>query len=113
MPRTEKYFIGPQLLGDIRRVVGRVEAEPYGSGVTRIETRLQDMPRPSAAGLRRALFSGAWNKMASKGITFNGTSETATAVNILATVDAGCGESRQAIVSRIDGQWHLIAAECA
>jgi hypothetical protein len=62
MARTQKYFIGPQLLGDIRRVVGRVEAQPYGSDVTRVETRLQDMQRPRPEVVRSCSWTGTWNR---------------------------------------------------
>jgi hypothetical protein len=50
MARTEKYFIGPALLSDIRRVVGRVDNEPIPSTITRIPTRLQDVPRGGGGG---------------------------------------------------------------
>ena len=112
MQRTEKYYIGPRLLGDIRRVVGQVESQTIGSAVTRIPTRLQEMQQPSQ-GLRRATFNGAWNKGATKTIYFHGTDETATAHNIMATVDMGCGEDREAFVASVDGVWQLVAAECA
>jgi hypothetical protein len=114
MARTQKYFIGPQLLGDIRRVVGRVEAEPIGSEISRIETRLQDMPRRSGApGLRRVTFTGSWNKGASKAIYFYGTTQTVSAMNVLATVTVGCNDPRDAFIASVDGVWQLIAAECA
>lgn len=47
MPRSEKYFIGPQLLGDIRRAVGRVDSDSLGGGGGGgQQTQLQGMRRP-------------------------------------------------------------------
>lgn len=113
MQKTEKYYIGPRLLGDIRRVVGQVESQPIGSAVTRIPTRLQEMQQPPANGFRRATFTGSWNKGASKAIYFYGTTETVSAMNVLATVTVGCNDPREAFIASVDGVWQLIAAECA
>lgn len=112
MPRTEKYFIGPSLLGDIRDTVDRVKSEPYRPGSYRIPTKLEQQ-QSSGGVLRLATFTASWNKFATKTITFSGTSATAIAVNVLATVPASCGDPRTAVVAQIDGVWHLIAAECA
>ena len=80
MPRTEKYFIGPQLLGDIRRVVGRVEAEPYRvNGVTQ-DVRLQDMPRPSAS-LRVGTYTGSWAVGQTARVTLVNTTQTISVTN--------------------------------
>jgi hypothetical protein len=82
MPRSEKYFIGPQLLGDIRRVVGRVESEPYRvNGVTQ-DVRLQDMPRAGGALLRRGTFTqSSWNTAQSVTVTVVGATNTVSVFN--------------------------------
>lgn len=115
MAGTEKYFIGPKLLGEIRRVVRRVEAEPVASEVARIPTRLQDMPRnvAAAAGIQRVTFTGAWNKNTIRIVAGSGAIGTVSVSNVFATIDAGCGEPRKGAIALIDGVWHLIAAECA
>jgi hypothetical protein len=115
MTSIPKYFIGPQLLGDIRRVIGRVDADPIGSEVTRIPTRLQDMRRGGGGGqpLRIVTFTGAWNKNTFKTIAASGGTEQIQVRNSLATIDAGCGEARKGVIAQIEGVWELIAAECA
>lgn len=124
MPRTEKYFIGPQLLGDIRQTVSRVSAMPQGSRIGKIPTRLQDMPRGGGGGggTRIVVFEGSWNKFAEKQVRFVGTTQTATAVNLFATVGQGCGERFGAIAKDSEAakynnalfsgnEWYLVAAE--
>jgi hypothetical protein len=115
MPRTEKYFIGPQLLGDIRRVVGRVDGEPYRvTGVTQ-DVRLQDMPRRQAAGFRICNFTGTWSIDASKTVTFRGvtaTPNTVVAHNLFAEVSAGTATSAPCAIARDGTAWYLIAARC-
>jgi hypothetical protein len=103
MPRTEKYFIGPQLLGDIRRVVGRVDGEPYRvNGVTQ-DVRLQDLPRRGGGNaVRYVAWTATWPVTATAAFTFKGGTQTATAVNAFAGVGPGDGW-----VVRHEGTWHL------
>jgi hypothetical protein len=123
MPRTEKYFIGPQLLGDIRRVIGRVEAEPIASEISRIPTRLQDMRRGGGGGgtsLRLGRVTAAWSKSSLADVVeYNSgpaLSEEFSAppsiiegcVNKMANVEAGAW----VIVGQANGRWYLVSAEC-
>ena len=110
MSRTEKYFIGPQLLGDIRRVVGRVDADPIGSEVTRIPTRLQDMSRPPGSGaFRLATFTGTWSIDTTHVVTFlNGATATATAVNHYFGVKASVGTACKVGLASEGNTWHLV-----
>jgi hypothetical protein len=102
MPRVEKYFIGPQLLGDIRRVVGRVDGEPYRvNGVTQ-DVRLQDLPRRGGNAVRYVAWTATWPATATATFTFKGGDQTATAVNAFAGVGPGDGW-----VVRHEGTWHL------
>lgn len=102
MPRTEKYFIGPQLLGDIRRVVGRVDGEPYRvNGVMRREVH-QEMMRPGGGAMRYVQWTANWDATATATFTFKGGTQTATAVNAFAGVGPGDGW-----VARHQGTWHL------
>jgi hypothetical protein len=102
MARVEKYFIGPQLLGDIRRVVGRVDGEPYRvNGVTQ-DVRLQDLPRSGARVFRHVSWTATWPATATSTFTFKGGTQTATAVNAFAGVGPGDGW-----VVRHEGTWHL------
>lgn len=121
MPRSEKYFIGPQLLGDIRRVVGRVEAEPYRVTGAESPVRLQDMPRPGGGGgLRLGKVTAAWNKHSLRNVIVysqgdalaeqaSSPPETLEAcVNKFVNVQA----NKWVIVGRVNGRWYLVSAEC-
>jgi hypothetical protein len=117
MPRTEKYFIGPQLLGDIRRVVGRVDAEPIRSGVSGIPTRLQDMPRRgggAAAKVKLGTFSGAWPVGTEKEVSLyhSGETSTVTVTNFFCPAGASCAPAQWCAVFQDGGGWYLLAASC-
>jgi hypothetical protein len=87
MPRTEKYFIGPQLLGDIRRVVGRVDGEPYRVNGVAQEVRLQDMPR-SGSRLKRGTFTHAsWPIGGTMVVTILGETNTVSVTNYCVPVE--------------------------
>ena len=45
MAKTEKYFIGPQLLGDLRQVIARVSGAADKTSGAHFRTALQDLPR--------------------------------------------------------------------
>jgi hypothetical protein len=116
MASIPKYFIGPQLLGDIRRVVGRVDAEPIGSEVTRIPTRLQDMPRAGKV-FRICTFTGAWSKNQNKTVTFRGvtaTPNTVVAANLFASINTASAPqtSFSCAIAKDGTAWYLISAEC-
>ncbi len=115
MPRSEKYFIGPQLLGDIRRVVGRVEAEPYRvNGVTQ-DVRLQDMPRRGGDAFRICTFTGTWTIDTEKTLTFRGvtaTPNTVAAQNLFATISGGTATAIPCAIAKDGTAWYLIAARC-
>jgi len=111
MPRTEKYFIGPELLGDIRRVVERIGAEPYR--VTNIQQgpRLQEMPRGGGV-FRMCTFTGAWAANSFKTVTFRNSTATMRAYNVFGLINANCGGSPVA-VAKAGTAWYVIAANCS
>jgi hypothetical protein len=118
MASIQKYFLGPQLLGDIRRVVGRVDAEPIGSEITRIPTRLQDMQQPGGGEIRVCTFTGSWSINTTHTLTFQNvttTPNTVVATNQLYTIGDAC-ETQVAYIARVSSQaptaataaWHLL-----
>jgi len=117
MPRTEKYFIGPQLLGDIRRVVGRVDAEPIGSETTRLATRLQDIPGRGGAGggIRIGTFTGGWSKDEYKTVTVSGSTDTVSVLNVTLPLDIDPQSpntaARSVLYSRVNGTFHAVEIE--
>ncbi len=110
MPSTEKYFVGPQLLGDIRRAIGRIDGEPYRVTNTQQGPRLQDLPRPPARGaFRLAMFTGTWSVDATHVVTFlNGATATATAVNHYFGVKASIGTACKVGLASEGNTWHLV-----
>jgi len=125
MPRTEKYFIGPNLLGDIRRVVERVSAEPYGSEVTRIPTRLQDMRRGGGGGggelrLAKPIGTTVWPKDSVRNVVVYDQGEPLLEAFddppevIVGVINKMIDVPSEAwvIVGRLGSRWYLISAEC-
>ena len=103
MPRTEKYFVGPQLLGEIREAITRVAGMPDRTSVAEIPVRLQELQQPAPAALRYVSWDTTWSVTSTATITFlSATAQTATAVNVFAGVGPGEGW-----VARHLGTWHL------
>lgn len=105
MARTEKFYVGPKLLGEIRDTITRVAGMPNATRRVEQPVRLQDMPRPGEGGgatLRFVSWTAQWPATATATFTFKGGTQTATAINAFAGVDAGDGW-----VARHQGTWHL------
>jgi hypothetical protein len=108
------YLIGPDLLGKIRRVTDTVDGMPTSTGITRIPTRLQDMPRGGVSAFRTGTFTGAWAKSTLKTVTFRGvtaTPNTVAALNLFAAIGTA-SSSRNCAIAKEGTAWFLIAAEC-
>lgn len=59
MPRTEKYFIGPALLSDMRQTITRVAGMPENTGSRATQVVHQDMPQRGGGGsIRICTFTG-------------------------------------------------------
>ena len=118
MPRTEKYFIGPQLLGDIRQTVNRVAGMPQGSRIGKIPTRLQEMRPPGSGGeMWVGKTSSTWPKGSTRDIVVHGgdtlnESPTTTTLNACVNKFSDVAAGKWVIVGRVNGGWYLIAAEC-
>jgi hypothetical protein len=76
------FLIGPDLLGKIRRVTDTVDGMPTSTGITRIPTRLQDVPRGGGSGFRICTFTGAWAIDALKTVTFKYQTNTPNTVSV-------------------------------
>jgi hypothetical protein len=82
MPRTEKYFIGPGLLSDIRQTITRVAGMPDKTSGVKTQVAHQEMPRPRAAGLKRGTFTAAeWAVGATMVVTVLGETNTVSVTN--------------------------------
>jgi hypothetical protein len=116
MPRTEKYFIGPGLLSDIRQTITRVAGMPDKTKGAAFRVGNTEMPqrRGGGGGFRICTFTGAWNINAAKTVTFKGvttTPNTVAATNLFAGIGTASG-SRNCAIAKDGTAWYLIAAEC-
>jgi hypothetical protein len=110
---AERYFIGQNLLGDIRRVVDRVDGKPEGRPATRV-TRSPVVEGDSAQVFRVGSATGSWNKAATKTVTWTpvGTvTATFVATNLFANI-TGTTATYSCAVARVGATWYLVAAEC-
>jgi hypothetical protein len=116
MPRTEKYFVGPGLLSDIRQTITRVAGMPDKTkGAAFRVGNTEALPRPGGKVFRVCTFTGSWNINAAKTVTFRGvttTPNTVAAVNLFATIAAPTGTASCAI-ARDGTAWYVIAAQCS
>lgn len=81
MPRTEKYFVGPTLLGEIRQVITRVNGQPDKTSGPHFNAVHQEMQRP-AATLQRGTFTHAvWAVGSTMQVTIQGGTNTVSVTN--------------------------------
>lgn len=121
---TDRYYLGPGLLGSIRRTIRRVDMLPGGeSGPTfdPVNQTLQGprgRPAASGDGIRICTFAGDWLKNTDKTVTLTiavgqSAADTLVATNILFDVAQACnGSPKKAIVGRAGTAWYLINTEC-
>jgi len=118
MPRTEKYFIGPGLLSDIRQTITRVNGMPdKTSGATIRVGNTESLPQPGGKVFRVCTFTGAWSINATKTVTFKGvtaTPNTVAATNLFAAITGTTVTStfRNCAIAKDGTAWYLIAAQC-
>lgn len=110
----ERYFLGPGLLGDIRRTINSVDGKPTNVLATPREPRPTEQGR-DAQIIRVGVATGSWNKADSKAITWypDGiAAASVSATNLFADITSSGGTYACAI-GRVGANWYLIAAECS
>jgi hypothetical protein len=113
------FLIGPDLLGRIRRVTDTVDGMPTSTGITRIPTRLQDVPRSGGGGVsfQVCTFTGSWSRGDNKTVAFKyqtTTPNTISASNIIATIPVGCTGgtgTRDVLVAKAGTAWFYVTHE--
>ena len=113
---TERYFVGPNLLGDIRETIARVQGTPDVESGGHLPFRLTQMPQPSEGtdGFHLATFTGAWSINTSKTVTlYNAisTAETLSVTNVLIPVPQLSDTTNAATICAIAndrGTWCLV-----
>jgi len=121
MANTEKYYVGPKLLGEIREVISRVNRMPDRTSGVAMPVRLQQLQRPGGGGaMRLGKVTATWNKDSLRDVVVYGGGEALAeeaasppvvvteCVNKFVTVHA----DRWVIIGKMHGRWYLIAAEC-
>lgn len=82
MARTEKYFVGPQLLGEIRETITRVAGMPDRTSGVSLPVRLQELPRRRGGKLSRGTFTHAvWAIGSTMEVTIQGETNTVSVTN--------------------------------
>lgn len=119
MARTEKYFLGPGLLADIRQSLLRVDAIAPSTSGLKSDVLLDRLPeRGPGSAIRAVTFTGSWNINSLKEVTFQGvttTPNTASATNQLFTIGDAC-ETQVAYIGKVKStgpagavaDWHLL-----
>lgn len=118
MPRTEKYFVGPTLLGEIRQTITRVAGMPDRTSGASQPVRLQELPRRGGGGgIKICTFTGAWAINTYKDVrpippntAVTTQSQVYQTKNLFADISS-CGE-RYCAISSYGGTWFLIASQC-
>jgi hypothetical protein len=120
MPRTEKYFIGPGLLSDIRQTITRVAGMPDKTSGVATRVVHQEIPRRGGGGMKLGKVTSAWNKNSLRNVvvysegpplgetTASPTEVIQSCVNKFIDVQAG----RWVMIGNVNGRWYLISAEC-
>jgi hypothetical protein len=111
---TERYFVGPNLLGDIRETIARVQGTPDVESGGHLPFRLTQMMQPSEGGFHIATFTGSWSVSSGKTVTlYNATStaETLAVTNLLIPVPELSDNTNTPTVCAIGedrGTWYLL-----
>jgi hypothetical protein len=111
---TERYFVGPNLLGDMRETIQRVAGMPTVEGGSLLPGIVTPMMQPSTDGFHLATFTGAWSINSSKTVTlYNAisTAETLSASNVLiplAQMSDSTNEPTVCAIAEDRGTWYLL-----
>jgi hypothetical protein len=111
--KTERYFVGPKLLGDMRDTISRVQGSAYrvngGSLPGRPESINEGEGGGGGARFRMATFTGSWAINASKVVTFSNQTNTPNTVSVknelISLPSAG---TRKCAIAREASDWYLV-----
>jgi hypothetical protein len=119
--KTERYFVGPKLLGDMRDTIARVNGSAYRVNGGSLPGRPESIGEGgvSRPGFRMATFTGAWAINSGKTVTLynaSSTTETLVATNVLIPVPQLSSDANSPTVCSIAydrGTWFLSAVQQA
>lgn len=82
MPRQEKYYLGPDLLGQIRKSIARTANDPIADNTFRVQTRYSDIERFADCWMARGTFTAtSWAIGDSVPVTLQGQTNTISVTN--------------------------------
>jgi hypothetical protein len=122
------FLMSPELLGNVRRTISKVNGDVTGSGVRRVQTRFEGDDGASGKTFRICNFTGVWEINQDRTVTFSNVinlNRTVTFSNVTATPNtvlalnlfAQVGVSNTATltpcaIAKEGTSWFLIAARC-
>lgn len=121
MARTEKYFVGPQLLGEIRDTISRVAGLPRSTNGPQSPVRLQDRGRGGGgSSLRFGRVTAAWNKNSLRDVVVysegaalaEAAADPAVVLTGVVNRFADVAANKWVMVGKANGRWYLVSAEC-
>jgi hypothetical protein len=113
MPRTEKYFIGPGLLSDIRQTITRVAGMPDKTQGATFRVGNLDMPPRrggGGGGLEAALvtFTGTWSRGSTRGLAVQGDTTAAVRNDY---INLNPSSECDAVAVRVSNVWQLVQVD--
>lgn len=106
MAKTEKYFVGPTLLGEIRDTISRVAGTPDKTVLSQPPVRLQELHR-QVSNVRACSWTGTWDMGELQQIELTGATQTALAMNSYFGWREHGGVIGSGVVVKHSGAWHL------
>lgn len=111
-----KYYVGPNLLSDIRRTIASVDNNASYNALSTGDSspyRPVNVENPENAIFRIGTATGSWSKVSSNTVSVTSPygSKDIQATNLFADISGGTATYSCAI-ARQGTAWYLIAAEC-
>lgn len=116
---TERYFVGPNLLGDMRETIHRVAGMQTPEGGSLLPGIVLPMMQPSEGGVvRMGKFTGTWTKNSDRIVTLLNsaiTPNTVSATNVFVTITGTTVTSTfiKCAIAEDGTAFFVIAAECS
>ena len=100
------YILSEPYKQRVDHALSVVEGQPSQGNVTTIPTRFETLPQPASKTFRVCTFTGSWSINASKTVTFRGSTNTLSVVNLVCGLNpsGSCDVS----VAKDGTAWYLV-----
>ena len=100
------YILSEPYKQRVDHALSVVEEQPSQGNVTTIPTRFETLPQPASKTFRVCTFTGSWSINASKTVTFRGSTNTLSVVNLVCGLNpsGSCDVS----VAKDGTAWYLV-----